>query len=226
MCDDELTVALEGLSYVPHAVAGKTDLGPGDAECGEAVKAGEVGVGIEGIGGRIAPGSGESRATVRAVCARSGGARNGHQPWPRSATRCRAWLLLPPIHIGGWGSVTGRGCAVTPRALKCRPENETLSEVQIALSTSRASSNRSLRSAWSTPSAAYSPLRYPAPAARVKRPPERRSRVAPALATMNGFRYGRTTMFGISRSVVVRAAAKPIATNGSRASWPPDSSQR
>ena len=28
-------------------------------------------------------------------------------------------------------------------------------------------------------------------------------------------------MFGISRSVVVSAAAKPSATNGSRASWPP-----
>ena len=33
-------------------------------------------------------------------------------------------------------------------------------------------------------------------------------------------------MLGINRRVVVRAAANPIATNGSRASWPPASSHR
>ena len=56
--------------------------------------------------------------------------------------------------------------------------------------------------------------------------PESRSRVAPDLATTNGFRYGSTTMFGISRSVVVRAAANPSATNGSSASCPPAASHR
>ncbi|KAB7754862.1 hypothetical protein MPHL21000_14815 [Mycolicibacterium phlei DSM 43239 = CCUG 21000] len=43
---------------------------------------------------------------------------------------------------------------------------------------------------------------------------------------MNGLRYGSTTMLGISFSVDVRAAAYPIATNGSTASCPPASSHR
>jgi hypothetical protein len=103
--------------------------------------------------------SGVSRATVRAVLARSAGAGNGHQPSPWSATRWRARLLLPPIQIGGCGSLTGRGCDVTPRALKWRPSKDTSSLVQIALSTWSASSKRSLRSAWSTPRAANSLFR-------------------------------------------------------------------
>ena len=52
------------------------------------------------------------------------------------------------------------------------------------------------------------------------------SSVAAAFATMNGLRYGSTTMLGISRSVSVTAAANPSATNGSRASWPPAFSHR
>ena len=103
--------------------------------------------------------SGVSRAIVRAVLARTAGAGNGHQPSPRSATRWRARPLLPPIQIGGCGTLTGRGCDVTPRALKWRPSKLTSSPVQMALRTSSASSKSSLRSAWSTPRAANSPFR-------------------------------------------------------------------
>ena len=53
---------------------------------------------------------------VRAVCANTAGAANGHQPSPYLTTRFRAADVLPPIQIGGCGVLTGLGCAVMPEA--------------------------------------------------------------------------------------------------------------
>ena len=83
---------------------------------------------------------------VPAVCASCGGAGNGHQPSPYSATRWRAVAVLPPIQIGGCGSLTGLGCAVIPAALKCFPSKEMSSPVQMARITCSDSSNSSARS--------------------------------------------------------------------------------
>ena len=120
-----------------------------------------------------------SIAAVPAVFASWAGAANGHQPSPCSTTRRRARPVLPPIQIGGCGRVAGSGCAVIPRALKCRPSTVTSSSVQIARITASASSNSSLRSSYSTPSAANSRFevahadreREPAPGQQVERRP-------------------------------------------------------
>lgn len=58
---------------------------------------------------------------VRAVCASTAGAANGHQPSPYLTTRLRAAAVLPPIQMGGCGALTGRGCAVMPLAVKVFP---------------------------------------------------------------------------------------------------------
>ena len=89
-----------------------------------------------------------------------------------------------------------------------------------------ASSKSALRSSKSTPSALYSPRMYPVATASVKRPSESVSKVADALATRNGLRYGSTTMLGIRRIFSVTAAQNESAVNGSRASWPPAFSHR
>ena len=206
------------------------------------VAAGGVGE-LDVDGGRVAAGGVEPAAQVveRAApacrarrarpCGRSwpatAGAGNGHQPSPRSATRWRARPLLPPIQIGGCGcadrtrvggDAAGAEVPALERDVVARPDRAGSRRWPRRRGRCARRGRRRGRRTRSSGS--------PRPTARVKRPPESRSRVAPALATTNGFRYGSTTMLGISRIVVVPAAAQPIATNGSRASWPPPSSQR
>ena len=98
-----------------------------------------------------------------------------------------AFRLLPPTQIGGWGFCTGVGFITQLRAVKWRPSKSKTSPVHAAFIASMASSESSLSSARSTPSASNSGFRKPAPTPMISRPFEMASTVTADFAVMNGF---------------------------------------
>ena len=107
----------------------------------------------------------------------------GSQPSPRSAARRSAAGVEPPTQIGGRGCCTGRGrmADVAHRATS-RPSCSGYSSRNAAATSSIASSSSAPRRVKSTPRAANSASRCPAPTPRMTRPPDSASSVANAFA--------------------------------------------
>ena len=139
----------------------------------------------------------------------------GCQPVPSRAVRLRAAWDWPPIHNGGldW---RGLGDRLTSRHEKYFPAKLRWSVRQDSESSSIASSLHAALDSNGTPKDSISSRNHPTPNPTMRRPFERTSRVADALARKRGWRWGNTSTDVPNRILAVRAATNERAESGSR----------